>query len=519
MRGEPEEDLAEAQPDVATSERTSLFVAGGWSIAGWLLSFLIGLPLTVVLVRTLPARSYGTYATATSLLAILLVAGSFGLSSSVARFAAVGANDEERSAQRVHAIRRSIFIATVLSVSLCSAICLVLALVHGDRVFLLPFAAAAPVVLCSPLSQASLGIARSLGRFRLVTLSGLATAAFIVISSLALVSAGYRGTVLLVLARSLGVLVGFAVLIAPSGLLGIRGEVRTQESDSRLVRGIILLGGAVLVSWMFTVLISQVDVLYLGLVKGRLVASTYAPVSKLADGAQALFFLVAGYVLPAFTRSVAARDFHSFGELYRWASRWGLTVSLPAIVLMEAIPKDVLQVLYGEATPRMVVISRILGAGVVVSVLLGYNGLTLVAMEERRALVTIGAIGIGLTFATCIFLVPIFSGIGAAVGTTAPLMFFNVAATAVLWRRIGLRPIDWRICTLLAIVLVSAGIAVVVCREAGFNDWQTVIGVGLATGMAGLGGSVAVGGHDDRALLRTVASRRSGAAVESPPPV
>ena len=287
------------------------------------------------------------------------------------------------------------------------------------------------------------------------------------------------------------------------------GAASAKGASTRAARAILTLGAAVVVSWAFAIMVANLDVVVLGLVRGPTLAGRYAPISKLADAVAGLTLLLGGYVLPALTKTARHGGPAELHSLYRWATRWGLMMCVPPVLVLEFVPAEVLHLLFGSKTNGLAAPARILGAGVLVNAALGYNGLFLVVQGARRVIVKISAFGIALTIVACAFLISPYGAVGASLGTAVPLAVTNAAMSSYLWRRYRLRPLDRRTLVLLAVAAAAAGGTVWLCHLGGAGDWVTVVATGVAATIACLVISLGIRGRADRQVLAEVFAARA----------
>ncbi|MGC9961654.1 MAG: oligosaccharide flippase family protein [Acidimicrobiales bacterium] len=495
-------DEAGGQPAAGSSARASVLAGGAWSLWSWVVTSTTGLVLTVVLVRVMPSNSYGILATDFALVSVLSVLCSFGLSSSVAREASLA----ERPTAVAPAASRAAGIGMLAALLFVAIAALSMGIGGHMRQYLWPFVIMAPAVIVAPLANTSLGLASASFRYRLVAGTNIAGAVCALAFSGAVLLAGTRTAVPLAAVRTAAILAGYVPLVIGSRLLA--GRRRVGAGD-RAARAILTLGAAVVVSWAFAIMVANLDVVVLGLVRGSTLAGRYAPVSKLADAVAGLTLLLGGYVLPALTKTARNGSPAELHSLYRWATRWGLMMCLPPVLVLELVPAEVLHLLFGSKTNGLAAPARILGGGVLVNAALGYNGLFLIVQGARRVIVKISAFGIALTIVACGLLIPPYGAVGASLGTAVPLVLTNAAMSTYLWRQHRLRPLDRRTLALLVLAGAAAAGTVELCRLGGMGDWVTVVSTGVVTSIACLLVSLGIRGKADRRVLSEVFASRA----------
>src|SRR5436305_1863446 len=172
-----------------------LVMGGLWSSANFLLSLMLGLPLTVLLVRSMSRSAYGDLAIAVSTMTLLAIPASLGLAESVTR-ELTGVDEAGRggedgwhsrvlaSAWRISA--RAVFIGSLV-------IALVIAAFEAagaTRGAVWPLAVLAPVVLLAPVQSLLVGLTRVVYRPGAAFAAGAAASATTLLGSVILVVTG-----------------------------------------------------------------------------------------------------------------------------------------------------------------------------------------------------------------------------------------------------------------------------------------------------------------------------------------
>jgi O-antigen/teichoic acid export membrane protein len=161
-------------------------------------------------------------------------------------------------------------------------------------------------------------------------MSGTWRPGLLVALMVSLLVAGLRSAVYMAAAQSVAVGASVVVLVLWSGWVG---QLRTRPERSLGSKHFMTFGLAVLVSTMFYVAVSELDVVFLGGFHGSAAAGAYAPVSGIADGIGALFAIVISYALPAMTAARIRGKDADLLDLTRWISRWALVLcDLPGLV-------------------------------------------------------------------------------------------------------------------------------------------------------------------------------------------
>jgi O-antigen/teichoic acid export membrane protein len=488
--------------------RRNVLEGGGWSAVGLLASVMLSAPLTIVLVRSLSARGYGTIALAISIIGILSPLATAGLSASVARAgAAARVHDEEGLVPVVRAgLRLSLLLAAVIG-AVCALALGLLSLDPHLRAIVIAVAVLVPVLLATPLQDVLLGAVRVTFRPRLAVASTAIGQVALMTGTVLLLVIGQRSPAVLLVPRSLSVLV--TVVLLAVGLQA-RSRFLAAGTTPRFAERLLPFGIAVMTGSALAMAISQLDVFVLGVSRGAIADASYAPVSKIVDLIVTIFQLTSAYLLPPMVAEFTRGRHGDAGNLYHWASKWGIVVCAPAVVVFVATPGPLLSGLYGAHTAAMVVPARILGTGTIVNVVLGFNVGTLAASGLARPMLRNALISLISSVALCVLLIPRLGAAGAAWATTGALTLSNILASGTLWRRTRIKPWNLASASVAAALGVAVGAAWALTAALSLSNTLGLICALSIGAVIPLSVSICVGGRSDLMIARDAMLSASG---------
>lgn len=195
-------------------------------------------------------------------------------------------------------------------------------------------------------------------------------------------------------------------------------------------------------------------------------------------------------------------------EAYGSATRWIVTLSAPAFVLLLVLAPQLLG-FFGPSYPDAAAVTVVLALGQLVSAAAGPCG-TVLTMSGRVVLSMADNIGaLVLHVVLTLLLVPVTGVLGAAIAWSTALVLVNLAKLAQV-RSLGMVPrgAGWGRVALAA--LPAAAVALVV--RALTDDWVPAALVGGPLVLLAFGGTLLLLGvpEEDRALARSVLRRRRG---------
>jgi O-antigen/teichoic acid export membrane protein len=463
--------------------------------ANFALVMLIGLPLTVVLVRTMSARQYGLLTLGTTIATIAATVSAFGLNAAVAQAAASRAGTHGGSAVTI-ATRAGLVVArrVALAAVALAAVSLVLVLaIPSTRATAAVVAVMFPTIALAPFFAVYTGVLQSAFAARRLVMISVATLVLAGVLTLVFVFAHQRSATWIAFARSLAWVAGVLALYLIARPLA-RGSTATLARGS--LPSIAPFAVAMALTASLWVLISQLDVFFVGVLKGPLQAGLYSPASKVADVALTFSGALASFLLPALAVT-STREPASVASLYHWSSRWNLVLLAPALGLMVVCPSALLVTLFGARYAIVAGPMRILGAAATLHILFGFNGLTLDAFGLPRAVTLRSLSGVVVSLVCCPLLVALLGLSGAAIATAAAILVVNVLSSLLLLRRFSIWPWSAHNALTVAIFFLSMAAAwAITSLTSPSHIWRCVI-VAAISGIATCAAALACGDWRD----------------------
>lgn len=147
---------------------------------------------------------------------------------------------------------------------------------------------------------------------------------------------------------------------------------------------------------------------------------------------------------PMIARLYAAGETERLEHLFRVSTKWGLYVSLPALVVTLCAPGLVLRTLFGSAYAGGATALIVLTVGQGINVATGsINGLLIMTGRQRAWFHASVAMLVFAVLANCV-LIPAFGMVGASVSTAVSLTGQLVIGLLIVKRDVGLWPYDRR---------------------------------------------------------------------------
>lgn len=421
------------------SARRRLLRGGAWSAVGFGLSLLLGLPLTIALVRLLPHRTYGSLAVALSICALVGTVATLGLADGIVRTVSADTRFDAGADEEADFARTAVWLALIGGMGAAAVGLGIAAGLHGTRLGTSSklILIGLPIAVLAPFQSAATGLVRASYRPRVSFAATLTASLVSLLGISALLAAGVRSGFPIMGIRAASAVGASVVLVAPfRHLVRMRGRV-----SATIARPILAVGGTVVLTTLAATAISQLDVVAVGIFRGSASAGVYAPLSRLIDVVSMAFGMLGTYALAALSGATTAGT-TAVAEQYHWCTRAVLVVLGPVVAVLVVAPGPVIHLLFGLSASHAAAVLRIMAIAACGHLLLGYNGLCLIALGRSRLVLVQGVVALGLSIIACFTLVPAFGLYGAAESTAIALLGSNLVASTYLRRRYDISPFD-----------------------------------------------------------------------------
>jgi O-antigen/teichoic acid export membrane protein len=407
-------------------------------LVGRLLSMAIGFGAQVATVRYLSKGDFGAFAYALSIATLASTLITFGLDRALTRFVPIF---DERGEREKAAGSIALVIGTVLALGI-SVVVLVFGLrgvIEGTLVddslavsLLLILILLAPLQAIDELVIGLFAVyerSRTIFFRRYVLAPALRVVVVLVLvlseSDAEFLAAGY------VAAAALGLAIYGGVLVR---LLREQGVTRHFKRGAMTMpaRSIFAFTVPLLTSDLVYAVMMTSDVLLLGYYAGTeevAALRVVLPVALLNDVVMASFALL---FTPLAARYFARGDRAGVNRLYWQTALWTAVLSFPVFALTFSLAEPVTVTLFGERYESSAPYLSLLAVGYYFNALLGFNGLTLKVFGKLRYIVGINLLVAAVNLGLNLLLIPPFGALGAAIGTCATLILFNLLKQAGL---------------------------------------------------------------------------------------
>lgn len=426
---------ADAAAGDARAQRTVVLGTLG-SVALNVVTVVVNFLLAVVLARALGTSAYGAYAVALAWAMFLSVPASLGIAPLVVRHVAAYAQREEWGLLR-GVIRRANQVVAASAVAVVAVAALIALTFRDTRPEIVdPFLIGlllVPVLSLTALRHAAI---QGLHRVVLARLPDtlVLPGAFL---ALALVGAWRLGAdftanwaiALNVVAATLAFLVGVALLwwaLPPS----VRRSKAEFEHRDWARSALPLLAMSLLLSAN-----NQVGTIMLGALGSSAEAGMYNVAVRAATFTSFLFLAASYPLYPNVARLWTVGDRDAIQRLLSRAIRivsvFSITAALGFVVFANPF-LDIFGSDFGDASTAL----RILVAGELVKVLMGYGGVALIMTSHERSMARAASLGVAVNVGLAFALIPVWGVNGAATASMASAVASSACIAWLSWRRL-----------------------------------------------------------------------------------
>jgi O-antigen/teichoic acid export membrane protein len=225
-----------------------------------------------------------------------------------------------------------------------------------------------------------------------------------------------------------------AAIIAGTWKASARGlPASRSRSDGE---GALHIGGAV---WS---LLSNLDVVVVGVVLGAGGAGTYGATMRLAEANIQFVIAIAVLYLPEATRLAVAGHRRALADLYRTSSRWSALVSLFTTGVGFIAAPDLAKILFPDRGSTIATLLRILFLGYAVYGALGLAYGTSIAQGAFREIRAFGLISLPLLVVVTVAFTELWGLTGAACATASGYVVLTFWWAMSVRATLGVTPID-----------------------------------------------------------------------------
>ena len=171
---------------------------------------------------------------------------------------------------------------------------------------------------------------------------------------------------------------------------------------------------------------NQLVIILLAHFGGTLDVASYRAVQPVADLNTMVIESFGLLFMPAMARMFARNDAKGVGDLYWQNAVWITIISYPIFLLTFALANPLTLLLFGERYAQSGQIMALLTLGYFFNAALGFNADTLRVYGRIRYTVAIDLVAMVISAGLHLMLIPRFGAFGAAMGTCATLVLYNI---------------------------------------------------------------------------------------------
>lgn len=452
------------QPDTSSraQEAPSAAIRGSsLLLIGRLLAIGAGVLIQILIVRYLPQSAFGAFSYCIAVVNLATIAVSLGMEQTMSRFAAIYDETGQRSRLSGAIL---VYLGIVLALGTVAVGTAYLGrdelnrlIIHDPQTaeLLAVMMLLAPLQAFDTLSSTLFAVygrpAAIFWRRYVITpvlRIGVVIVMLVLNESVFLLGTGY------VLATLTGVLIYLPPLVR---LLRRRGVIARGLRPVLPVRELMTFTGTAVFADLLAVVLFASDAIIVGWLAGPTGVALLQATQPLANGNLVIFYAIIPLFIPTAARLFSGGARKRAEELYATCSLWIAVFSFPVAALTIGCSATVTVAFFGHRYAAAAPILALLSAGQYVLAVFGLSGLTLKAHGKLRNLAVANVMATVVNVGANILLVQRYGPFGAALGTAVAIALLTVAKCFIVWRDLGIWPVDGRFARVLARVVVLGG--------------------------------------------------------------
>lgn len=178
--------------------------------------------------------------------------------------------------------------------------------------------------------------------------------------------------------------------------------------------------------------------------RSTLDVAAYRAVQPVADLNTTVIQSFALLFMPTLSRMYARKEKEGIDHLYWQSAAWITVISFPIFLLTFSLAQPLTVLLFGERYAQSGAIMSVLACGYYFNAALGFNADTLRIYGRLRYTVMIDFVATMICLGLSMILIPQYGAMGAAIGTCATLVLYNILNQIGLKFATEIHLFDWR---------------------------------------------------------------------------
>ncbi|SDY44503.1 flippase [Halobellus clavatus] len=392
-----------------------------------------------LIARSLQPSIYGSLALAYTIALLSSRIADFGIKDGVVRMVSTANDLGERTHIFQHGLMIVFSTALIIGIFLTSARGLIGGLVDDPKVssYLIFFV---PLVMLLALRAVAFGMLRAEGRSlaaaiardflgRILPLSVLGLGILLGVPAMGAI--GYWLSVSIIV---LGV--SFVVLHSRYPLVKLLDVDVSRDTVFRLTRFSLPLA----MSAYILILLSHLDILMIGYFLESNQVGYYRAIQPLRRASTLLMTSFTFLFLPVATQFYENDNISGLERFYTVSTKWLAAGTLPMVLVFVLFADDVVRTLFGAAYSPAAPALAVLVSGFYFRAIVGLDSEIVKAIDYTKIEFWSAMVGVIANIILNIYLIPRIGIVGAAIGTGAGYIIYNIVEVVAIYRRIGIHP-------------------------------------------------------------------------------
>ena len=192
-----------------------------------------------------------------------------------------------------------------------------------------------------------------------------------------------------------------------------------------------------LLSSSFAALLSNIDIVMISYFLDSVAVGEYRAVQPLRQVTLFLLSSITFLYLPLASKLYGEKQYRALTDLYKTTTKWVIAATLPFVLVLSLFARDTVITFFGVEYQGAAVALAALMVGTFSRTIFGPSGIMVKAIDRPRVEIIAAAAGLCVNLIANILLIPRYSILGAAVGTSVGITVFNVVEAIAIYRVTG----------------------------------------------------------------------------------
>lgn len=217
-------------------------------------------------------------------------------------------------------------------------------------------------------------------------------------------------------------LIAIFLNVAVSGKMLQNRQKKLGKVDNIDLKGIYSLAIPLFITQILILVVTQADIWIVGILNSDAEVGIYGAASRLAASIMIITSILYAVLPPTIAESYIRNDHRNMEKILRQGASLASVVAIPLFLVLVLMPDFIINIIYGEKYLDGGQVLSFLSVGLLVNVITGMRGYTLIMTGYEKLQLAITMVGALLNVAFCVLGAMFYGMIGVAVGAMAAMI-------------------------------------------------------------------------------------------------